>query len=48
VPLEFYTDSRLLIARGCPGGENCASYFYEWVAPKFKLIRKVDAVPIPQ
>jgi len=48
VPLEFYTDSRLLIVRGCPGGENCASYFYEWVAPKFKLIRKVNGVPIPQ
>lgn len=48
VPLEFYTDSRLLVARGCPEDENCASYFYEWVAPKFKLIRKVGAVPIPQ
>ena len=48
VPLEFYTDSRLLIARGCPEEENCGSYFYEWVAPKFKLIRKVEAVPIPQ
>ncbi len=47
-PLEFYTDSRLLIARGCPEDENCASYFYEWVAPKFRLIRKVAATPIPQ
>ena len=48
VPLDFHIDSRLLIARGCPEEEKCASYFYEWVAPRFKLLRKVDATPIPQ
>ena len=47
-PLDFGKGSRLLIARGCPEEEKCASYFYEWVAPKFKLIRKVEATPIPQ
>jgi hypothetical protein len=48
VPLDFHTESRLLIARGCPEEDNCASYFYEWVSPKFKLIRKMEATPIPQ
>lgn len=47
-PLEFSKDSRLLIARGCPEEDHCASYFYEWNAPRFKLIRKVDATPIAQ
>ena len=47
-PLDFRKGSRLLIARGCPEEEKCASYFYEWTAPKFKLIRKVEATPIPQ
>ena len=46
-PLEFHSDSRLLIARGCPEDEHCASYFYEWAPPKFKLVRKVDATPMP-
>lgn len=45
-PLEFQKGSRLLIARGCPEEEKCASYFYEWVAPKFKLIRKIEATRI--
>jgi len=47
-PLDFDKGSRLLIARGCPEEETCASYFYEWVAPRFKLIRKVEATPILQ
>jgi hypothetical protein len=45
-PLDFHGDSRLLIARGCPEEAHCASYFYEWAAPTFKLLRKVDAVPL--
>jgi len=44
--LEYRKDSRLLIARGCPEDENCASYFYEWAPPKFKLLRKVPATPL--
>jgi hypothetical protein len=47
-PLNFQKGSRLLIARGCPEETNCASYFYEWAAPKFKLIRKLEATAIPQ
>jgi hypothetical protein len=43
-PLSFRIDSRLLIVRGCPEDENCASYFYEWADSRFKLIRKVLAV----
>ena len=46
-PLEYRLKSRLLIVRGCPEDQNCASYFYEWERPSFKLIRKAVAVPIP-
>src|SRR5208282_3369622 len=38
-PLSYRLDSRLLIVRGCPEDQNCASYFYEWKGPQFKLIR---------
>jgi hypothetical protein len=48
VPLVFQADSRMLIARGCPEEEKCASYFYEWTGQKFKLIRKVEAEAISQ
>jgi len=47
-PLSFKTDSRLLIARGCPEEKNCASYFYEWTGTQFKLLRKVAAAAVPQ
>ena len=40
--------SRLLIARGCPEEKNCASYFYEWTGAQFKLLRKIDATPLPK
>jgi hypothetical protein len=45
-PLSYRIDSRLLIVRGCPQEENCASYFYEWADSRFKLIRKVPAVEV--
>jgi hypothetical protein len=45
-PLQYKLESRLLIARGCPEEENCASYFYEWTGSKFKLIRKVAALSV--
>jgi hypothetical protein len=41
--LEFRLDSRLLIARGCPGEKDCGTYFYEWATDAFKLIRKIPA-----
>ena len=46
-PLSFRTNSRLLIARGCPEEDEkaCGSYFYEWTGSTFKLLRKVVAVP---
>ena len=47
-PLAFKKDSRLLIARGCPEEKNCASYFYEWTGAQFKLLRKVEASPMPK
>ena len=45
-PLSYRIDSRLLIVRGCPQEENCASYFYEWADSRFKLIRKLPAVEV--
>ena len=45
-PLSYRIDSRLLIVRGCPEDENCASYFYEWTDSRFKLIRKIPAVEV--
>jgi len=45
-PLSYRIDSRLLIVRGCPEDENCASYFYEWTDSRFKLIRKLPAVEV--
>jgi hypothetical protein len=44
-PLTFKLDSRLLIVRGCPEEKNCATYFYRWEAPRFKLIRRVGEAP---
>lgn len=41
--LAFRVDSRLVIARGCPGEKDCGSYFYEWTGDAFKLIRKMPA-----
>jgi hypothetical protein len=43
--LDFRTDSRLLIARGCPGEKDCGTYYYEWTGEQFKLIRKSPAQP---
>jgi hypothetical protein len=46
-PLDYRLDSKLLIVRGCPEEKDCKSYFYEWSAPKFKLIRTVRSVAVP-
>ncbi len=37
----FQTRSRLLVADGCPEDDQkkCGSYYYEWKANKFKLLR---------
>jgi len=45
-PVAYKLNSRLLIVRGCPEEENCGSYFYEWSGSRFKLIRKVAALPL--
>lgn len=45
-PLSYRIDSRLLIVRGCPEDENCASYFYEWADSRFKLLRKLPALTV--
>ncbi|HEY3837285.1 MAG TPA: hypothetical protein VGL72_11970 [Bryobacteraceae bacterium] len=41
--LEHRPDSSLLIARGCPEEKNCGTYYYEWSANRFKLLRKTPA-----
>jgi hypothetical protein len=41
--LEFRIDSRLVIARGCPGEKDCGTYYYEWADERFKLLRKTPA-----
>ena len=46
--LSYRPDSRLLIARGCPGETNCASYFWEWTGSQFKLVQKIPSVPLSQ
>jgi len=38
--LEYRSDSRLLIADGCPD-EKCATYYYEWTEGAFHLIRAI-------
>ena len=47
-PLSYKLDSRLLIVRGCPEDENCASYYYEWQGSALRLLRKIPAAPIPR
>ena len=41
--LEYRIDSRLIVARGCPGEKDCGTYYYEWTANRFKLVRKTPA-----
>ena len=44
VPLDFHPDSRLLIARGCPGGSQLRVTYFCTSGRRleFKLIRKVE------
>ena len=41
--LEFRVDSRLIVARGCPGEKDCGTYYYEWTGDTFKLLHKTPA-----
>jgi len=45
--LDFRPDSRLIIARGCPGEKDCGTYYYEWTNDHFKLLRKTPATKKP-
>jgi hypothetical protein len=45
--LEYKIDSRLIVARGCPGEKDCGTYYYEWSANQFKLLRKSSAAKKP-
>ena len=46
--VEFKKDSRLMIARGCPGEKDCGTYYYEWTGNGFKLLRKSPAQQKPR
>jgi len=35
----YQINSRLFIADGCPGEVKCGTYYYEWSANRFKLLR---------
>jgi len=35
----YKVNSRLFIADGCPGEVKCGTYYYEWKANRFKLLR---------
>jgi hypothetical protein len=46
----YQLKSRLLIADGCPNEEEkkCGTYYYEWTANKFKLLRYDPQPPTKQ
>src|SRR5262249_41318569 len=37
--LVYKVSSRLFIADGCPNDVKCGTYYYEWIASQFKLLR---------
>jgi len=47
--LVYKVDSRLLVARGClDESDKCSSYFWEWNAGQFKLVKAIPAGVIPE
>jgi len=36
--LDFRSDSRLMIVRGCPHDKDCGVYYYEWTGTQFHLL----------
>jgi hypothetical protein len=42
--LNYRTNSRLVILQGCPGKDECATYYMEWTGKEFKLIRKFPPI----
>jgi hypothetical protein len=43
--LEYRGDSRLMVARGCPGDRDCGTYYFEWKGERFLRLRYVPAGP---
>lgn len=44
--LEYRLDSSLIIVRGCPEDADCATYYFEWAPPKWKLLRRAPHGPL--
>jgi hypothetical protein len=42
-PLRYSLDSRLLAVYGCPEDDKCGAYYYEWMPPRFRVIKSVPA-----
>ena len=43
--ISFRKNSRLLIVDGCPNGNACAIYFYEWHENELTLLERLRKVP---
>lgn len=44
--LQYKVSSRLLIARGCPGDQNCGTYYYECKNDRLNQLRFVPHGPL--
>jgi hypothetical protein len=41
--IRYKQDSSLMVISGCPGGRDCATWYYEWTGTELKLIKKGPA-----
>jgi hypothetical protein len=41
--IRYKPESSLLVINGCPGGKDCATWYYEWTGTELKLIKKSPA-----
>lgn len=41
--IAYKPESSLLVINGCPGGKDCATWYYEWTGAALKLIKKGPA-----
>jgi hypothetical protein len=41
--IRYQPDSSLMMINGCPGGKDCAAWYYEWTGAELKLIKEGPA-----